>query len=162
MEVRCEYTTSAPAQVVHSKSLGYWTPLRVCEFEPRHLHQKNFKKCLDKSKGLWYNKDTERGKATRKKGKPTRASKTFPTKTLTRKVCRFASNKCEPEPRGWSNVGLCRLQSRSFRNIVENRAEKSALFFRVQHFESVGANTLRYGRNLKCWELKVLGEFVKN
>ena len=59
-------------------------------------------------------------------------------------------------------MGLCRLQSRSFRNIVENRAEKSALFFRAQHFESVGANTLRYGRNLKCWELKVLGEFVKN
>ena len=44
----------------------------------------------------------------------------------------------------------------------ENRAEKSALFFRAQHFESVGANTLKYGRNLKCWELKVLGEVVKN
>ena len=59
-----------------------------------------FKKPLDKYYKVCYNKDTERGKATRKKGKPTRASKTFPTKTLTRKVCRFASNKCEPEPRG--------------------------------------------------------------
>ena len=149
MEVRCEHTTSAPAQVVHSKSLGYWTPLRVCEFEPRHLHQKNFKKDIDKPKGLWYNKDsqgallvemvpptprkkifekffknpltnltkyviikTQRwGEATRKKGKPTRASKTSPPKTSHRKVYRFAVYKCEPEPRGWSNVGLCRLQS---------------------------------------------------
>ena len=90
---------------------------------------KNFEKSIDVLCQVCYNKDTERGKATRKKGKSTRASKTFPTKTLTRKVCRFASNKCEPEPRGWRNVGLCRLQSRSFRNIVKNRAEKSAIFF---------------------------------
>ena len=61
---------------------------------------KKSKKPLDNGLPPCYNKDTERGKATRKKGKPTRASKTFPTKTLTRKVCRFASNKCEPEPRG--------------------------------------------------------------
>jgi hypothetical protein len=30
-----------------------------------------------------------------------------------------------------------------------------------KRFQSVGTNTLRYGRNLKCWEVKVLGDFVK-
>jgi hypothetical protein len=75
--------------------------------------EKNFKKPLDKIKSLWYNIDTEMRKG-RPKRLPTRASKTFPPKTSHRKVCRFAVYKCEPEPQGWSNVGLCRLQSQKF------------------------------------------------
>ena len=68
---------------------------------------------------MCYNKDTERGKATRKKGKPTRASKTFPTKTLTRKVCRFASNKCEPNPAGVKIKGLGRVKPNFFKKCID-------------------------------------------
>ena len=71
---------------------------------------KKFEKPLDKQPKVCYNKYTEMRKG-RPKRLPTRASKTFPPKTSHRKVCRFAVYKCEPEPRGWRNVGLCRLQS---------------------------------------------------
>lgn len=64
---------------------------------------------IDRFPEMWYNKYTERGRATQTRA-PTRASKTLPTKTLYRKVFVFAVYKCEPEPLGGNNGGLCAIQ----------------------------------------------------
>jgi hypothetical protein len=74
---------------------------------------------------MWYNKYTERGGATQTK-EPTRASKTLPTKPLYRKVFVFAVYKCEPEPLGGNNGGLCAIQPRlSFLKIFLRNLQKT-------------------------------------
>jgi hypothetical protein len=59
---------------------------------------------------LWYNKDTEREKATRKKGCPREQVRLSRQRlSLARSLC-CASNKCEPNPAGVKIKGLGRVK----------------------------------------------------
>lgn len=95
------------------------------------LHSKNFskklKKGLDKPQGLWYNKDTEREKATRKKGCPREQVRLSRQRlSLARSLC-CASNKCEPNPAGVKIKGLGRVKPEPPKWVVNSVG-------RVRHF----------------------------